>query len=51
MYIFIYEMLCNWLLKKEVLTMSKQLTAFNEIIEVVLKHEGGYISYRLLEKS
>ena len=24
--------------------MSKQLTTFNEIIEVVLKHEGGYVN-------
>ena len=36
-------MLCNII--KRLLKMSKetQLTTFNEIIEVVLQHEGGYV--------
>jgi len=44
MYIFIYEMLCNIL--KRLLKMSEktQLTTFNNIIEVVLQHEGGYVN-------
>ena len=36
-------MLCNII--KRLLNMSeKQLTTFNEIIEVVLEHEGGYVN-------
>ena len=26
------------------MSKEKQLTTFNEIIEVVLKHEGGYVN-------
>ena len=38
------KMLCNII--KRLLKMSEktQLTTFNEIIEVVLEHEGGYVN-------
>ena len=40
MYIFIYEMLCQWLFGEKV----NMKTTFNEIIEEVLEHEGGYVN-------
>ena len=44
MYIFIYEMLCKWFSKRLSEEKVNMKISFDEIIEKVLKHEGGYVN-------